>query len=301
MQSPPTPLHNTQKMKYLFMAPPATGEMQPALAIAHALQIQDVEAEIFIASGSSFGRRWMPNPAKEPKSGLSRANPTESSAHADKKSSAELIPEAGVKEVKIHSNSYLPSLEKSASQSESSAFRFTPIDLGTTKDVEDYSHHMLRPSDFSAPSSLSFGSHKHERGNPIPFFDFWEEFAAGTEDERMNTIQKVLTIIDGIRPDMIVVDQIYATPFDGKYVSASPSFLPLSCRLASLFSPSIFFLLIPPPSCPSSFLCFSIFFISVCYSRQMKVGDRHYKGSRRSGWQPCQSSDKTTSHFIAVE
>lgn len=151
-------------MKYLFLSPPATGEMQPTLAVAEALLSEDPTSTIYIGSGSSFQSR------------------------------------------------YETLISTISSDLEDRLFR---IDLGGTDDVEDYSHNMLKKNKNKNPEL--FQSHRHERGNPIPFFNYWAAFAAGSQSQRIATIQRTLKIINRLKPDMIVVDQIYGTPFDGEY------------------------------------------------------------------------------------
>lgn len=185
-------------MRYLFVAPPATGEMQPALAIAFALLREDVDGQIYIASGSSFHGRFEGFVA-----GLSAA----------------------------------------------AATRIFRLDLGDTDDVEDYSKNMLRRDSNRLPAL--FGTHRHSRGNPVPFFNYWQAFAAGNEAQRLATVQRILRIIDRIRPDMVVVDQIYGTPFDGESILLFP--FP-----ASLSSPPIadlFGLKSPPPATENAASC----------------------------------------------
>lgn len=163
------------------------GEMQPTLAVAEALLRRDPQCQIYIASGSSFEKKF---------------------------------------------DDFKSSLADELMKN-----RISRVDLGSTDDVEDYSRHMLKvsaihskssndeddddddaSSDPSSPSSIRrlYGTHRHARGNPIPFFDFWEAFASGSELQRLATIQRVLGIVDAIKPDMIIVDQIYGTPFDGE-------------------------------------------------------------------------------------
>lgn len=114
-------------------------------------------------------------------------------------------------------NSFISSLSLSSSSSpvllpyENRIFR---IDLGITDDVEDYSKNMLKQNNEKKPEL--FQSHRHERGNPIPFFDYWNAFAAGSEYDRLSTVNRILGIIGKVKPDMVIVDQIYGTPFDGE-------------------------------------------------------------------------------------
>ncbi|KAK9893500.1 glycosyltransferase family 1 protein [Cystobasidium minutum MCA 4210] len=156
-------------MKYLFLSPPATGEMQPTLAVAEALLSEDPTSTIYIGSGSSFQSR------------------------------------------------YETLISTISSDLEDRLFR---IDLGGTDDVEDYSHNMLKKNKNKNPEL--FQSHRHERGNPIPFFNYWAAFAAGSQSQRIATIQRTLKIINRLKPDMIVVDQIYGTPFDAVRYSRLP-------------------------------------------------------------------------------
>lgn len=171
-------------MRYLFLSPPATGEMQPALAVASAMLDKDSQAKIYIASGSSFQARF---------------------------------------------ERFTRILNPSA------ATRIFCLDLGHTDDVEDYSQHMLHRHSDRLPHL--FGTHRHARGNPIPFFNYWQAFAAGTEEQRLITIQRILRIIDTIRPDMIVVDQIYGTPFDGELSFLFVFFLSLSLSRSMCLRP----------------------------------------------------------------
>lgn len=161
--------------RYLFLSPPATGEMQPTLAVVEALLHEDPSSSIYIASGSSFKNRF---------------------------------------------NSFISSLSLPSSSVVLPENRIFRIDLGITDDVEDYSKNMLKQNNDKKPEL--FQSHRHERGNPIPFFDYWNAFAAGSEDDRLATINRMLGIIDKIKPDMIIVDQIYGTPFDGEFFSTLP-------------------------------------------------------------------------------
>jgi hypothetical protein len=208
--------HNNygRSRRYLFLSPPAIGEMQPTLAVAEALLHQDTRNMVHIGSGSSFFR----------------GNDSQASAF----------------------QRFLSSLGSSNLKK-----RVIPIDLGETDDVEDYSRYMLLNDDttsintttscsYSTPSdsfrpflerkqnSLHLlGTHRHARGDPIPFFNFWSAFAAGNKNDRLNTISKILKIIEEIKPDMIIVDQIYGTPFDGTY----DSFLSLRFVKASTSGP----------------------------------------------------------------
>jgi len=104
--------------------------------------------------------------------------------------------------------------KRSLGDDSAASTRVFRLDLGRTDDVEDYSKPMLKRDQKKHPRL--FGSHRHARGNPIPFFNYWQAFAAGSEEQRLATIQRILRIIDKMRPDMIIVDQIYGTPFDGK-------------------------------------------------------------------------------------
>lgn len=152
-------------MRYLFLSPPAMGEMQPVLAIAAALLGQDPAASIYVGSGSSFEQGF-------------------------------------------------ESFVQALGDDPAAAAQVFRLDLGRTDDVEDYSKHMLGQDADNHRRAL-LGSHRHARGNPIPFFNYWQAFAAGSEEQRLATIQRILRIIDKIRPDMIIVDQVYGTPFDG--------------------------------------------------------------------------------------
>lgn len=106
-------------MRYLFLSPPATGEMQPTLAVIDALLHLDPTSLIYIASGSSFKARYDALPFHQ------------------------------------HHRS-----------------RVVRLDLGSTDDVEDYSINMLRRNKHRKPEL--FQSHRHRRGNPIPFFNYWQ-------------------------------------------------------------------------------------------------------------------------------
>lgn len=162
--------------------------MQPTLAIASSLLVQDSQATIYVGSASSFEARF---------------------------------------------DQFRRNLDDASSSSSASA-RIFRVDLGPTDDVEDYSKHMLRRD--SNRLLYLFGTHRHSRGNPIPFFNYWQAFAAGTEEQRLITIQRILRIIDKIRPDMIIVDQIYGTPFDGELHS-----FPAFGHLVSFVSFLVFF------------------------------------------------------------
>lgn len=155
-------------MRYLFLSPPAMGEMRPTLAIAAALLDEDLDGTVYIASGSSFERSF---------------------------------------------TRYKQSLDNNNGDAVA-AGRIFRLDLGQSDDVEDYSKHLLKPD--ASKNPRLFGSHRHARGNPIPFFNYWQACAAGSEEQRLATIQHILQSIDKIRPDMIIVDQIYGTPYDGK-------------------------------------------------------------------------------------
>ena len=152
-----------QALIYIFLTPPATGELQPIYAISELLLSQNENAQIYLASGSSFATRFKT----------------------------------------FHDS--LPF---------NSQTRLSRIDLGKTDDVEDYSARMLKPDPGKRPDL--FGSHRHARGDPRPFLRYWQVFAAGSEKDRLATIARVKRILQEIKPDMIIVDQIYSTPFDGK-------------------------------------------------------------------------------------
>lgn len=156
-------------MRYLFLAPPAAGEMQPVLAVAAALLHLQPQATVCIASASSFDGAFQ---------------------------------------------RFKSSLDDSV------AARLLRSDIGRTDDVEDYSRRMLARDPSKHPRL--FGTHRHARGNPIPFFDYWQAFAAGSEEQRLATIQRILRLVDAIRPDMIIVDQIYGTPYDGESIALPP-------------------------------------------------------------------------------
>lgn len=149
--------------RYLFLTPPATGELQSIYAIAERLVDNHPLNTVYIASGSTFEPRF---------------------------------------------ETFKASLHGFENLDE----RLHRVDIGRSDDVEDYSLHMLKKH--PSKGQDRFGSHRHERGNPIPFLDYWELFAAGTEEERLATIKRVRSVIRDVKPDLVVVDQIYGTPFD---------------------------------------------------------------------------------------
>ena len=154
-----------ESRKYLFLTPPATGELQPVYAITETLLCNDVNAQVYIASGSSFAKRF---------------------------------------------EGFRDSLPLNCQP------RLCRIDLGKTDDAEDYSARMLKPDPAKRPDL--FGSHRHARGDPRPFMRYWEVFAAGSEPERLATIRRIKCMLKELKPDMIIVDQIYGNPFDGIYL-----------------------------------------------------------------------------------
>lgn len=149
--------------RYLFLAPPALGELQPIYAVIEHLLHSRPNAVAYIASGSTFRPRF---------------------------------------------DAFCESLEPSL------VSRLVRLDLGTTDDVQDYSRGMLNADAGKRPDL--FDSHRHACGDPRPFLDYWETFAAGSEADRLATIERCKEVIARIRPAMIIVDQIYGTPFDGR-------------------------------------------------------------------------------------